>query len=65
MDAVGSDVSKGKSPVAIMRPFREEVLSPFGVSHSGKDLSALIEKLKSLPGETRAVMEFTGYIMRR
>ena len=36
-------------------------LSPFEVSHTGKDLSALAEKLKSLPGETRVVMEHTGY----
>ena len=61
MNAVGIDVSKGKSTVAVMRPFGEVVLSPFEVSHTGKDLSALAEKLKSLPGETRVVMEHTGY----
>lgn len=61
MNAVGIDVSKGKSTVAVMRPFGEVVLSPFEVSHTDKDLSALAEKLKSLPGETRVVMEHTGY----
>ena len=61
MNAVGIDVSKGKSTVAVMRPFGEVVLSPFEISHAEKDLSALAEKLKSLPGETRAVMEYTGY----
>lgn len=61
MNAVGIDISKGKSTVAVMRPFGEVVLSPFEVSHTGKDLSALAEKLKSLPGETRVVMEHTGY----
>lgn len=61
MNAVGIDVSKGKSTVAVMRPFGEVVLSPFEVSHTGKDLIALAEKLKSLPGETRVVMEHTGY----
>lgn len=61
MNAVGIDVSKGKSTVAVMRPFGEVVLSPFEVSHTDKDLSALAEKLKSLPGETRVVMEYTGY----
>ena len=30
MNAVGIDVSKGKSMVAIMRPFGEIVLKPFG-----------------------------------
>jgi len=61
MNAVGIDVSKGKSMVAVMRPFGEVVFSPFEVSHTGKDLNDLAEKLKSLPGETRVVMEYTGY----
>lgn len=61
MNAVGIDVSKGKSMVAVMRPFGEVVFSPFEVSHTGKDLNDLAEKLKSLPGETRVVMEHTGY----
>lgn len=61
MNAVGIDVSKGKSMVAIMRPFGEVVRSPFEVSHSGSELSELAKLLKSLPGETRVVMEYTGY----
>ncbi len=61
MNAVGIDVSKGKSMVAAMRPFGEVVFSPFEVSHTDKDLTDLAKKLKSLPGETRVVMEHTGY----
>ena len=61
MNAVGIDVSKGKSMVAVMRPFGEVVFSPFEVSHADKDLNDLVKKLKSLPGETRVVMEHTGY----
>ena len=61
MNAVGIDVSKGKSMVAVMRPFGEVVFSPFEVSHTDKDLIDLAKKLKSLPGETRVVMEYTGY----
>lgn len=61
MNAVGIDVSKGKSMVAVMRPFGEVVFSPFEVSHTNKDLTDLAKKLKSLPGETRVVMEYTGY----
>ena len=34
MNAVGIDVSKGKSTVAIMRPFGEVVAEPFEVSHT-------------------------------
>ena len=61
MNAVGIDVSKGKSMVAVMRPFGEVVFSPFEVAHTDKDLTDLAKKLKSLPGETRVVMEHTGY----
>lgn len=60
MNAVGIDVSKGKSMVAIMRPFGEVVATPYEVSHTDADLKALAEFLKSLPGETRVVMEYTG-----
>ena len=61
MNAVGIDVSKGKSMVAVMRPFGEVVLPPFEVSHTGSELSELAKTLKNLPGETRVVMEYTGY----
>ena len=61
MNAVGIDVSKGKSMVAVMRPLGEVIFSPFEVSHTDKDLTDLAKKLKSLPGETRVVMEYTGY----
>ena len=60
MNAVGIDVSKSKSMVAAMRPFGEVVLAPFEVRHTDSELSSLAEKLKSLPGETRVVMEYTG-----
>lgn len=60
MNAVGIDVSKGKSMVAVMRPFGEVVLSPFEVSHSSSELSKLAKLLKSLNGESRVIMESTG-----
>ena len=34
MNAVGIDVSKGKSVVAVMRPFGEVVFAPFEISHT-------------------------------
>ena len=61
MNAVGIDVSKGKSMVAVMRPCGEVALAPFEVFHIGSELSELAKKLKSLLGETRVVMEYTGY----
>ncbi len=60
MNCVGIDVSKGKSMIAVMRPFGEVVLSPFEVQHTASELSELAETLKSLVGETRVVMEATG-----
>lgn len=60
MNAVGIDVSKGKSMVAIMRPFGEVVASPYEVLHTEADLKKLVSYLKGLPGETRVVMEYTG-----
>ena len=60
MNAVGIDVSKGKSMVAIIRPFGEIVASPFEVNHTASELNKLANKLKSLGDETRVVMECTG-----
>lgn len=60
MNAVGIDVSRGKSMVAVLRPFGEIVMLPFEVGHSNAELNALAEQLKSIEGETRVVMEHTG-----
>ena len=60
MNAVGIDVSKGKSMIAVMRPFGEVVTSPFEVNHTTEELSKLAEMLRNLDGETKIVMECTG-----
>ena len=60
MNAVGIDVSKGKSTVVVMRPFGEVVASPYDVGHTESELKELARFLKSLPGETRVLMEYTG-----
>jgi len=60
MNAVGIDVSKGKSTIAILRPFGEIVASPFEVNHTAAELSKLAEMLRGLDGETKIVMECTG-----
>ena len=64
-DCVGIDVSKGKSMIAVMRPFGEVVVSPFEVRHTANELSELAGLLKSLDGETRVVMESTVITMLR
>ena len=60
MNSVGIDVSKGKSMIAVMRPFGEVAVSPFEVRHTDSELCELAKLLRSLPGETRVVMEATG-----
>ena len=60
MNAVGIDVSKGKSMVAIMRPFGEIVSKPFEIRHTASGIYSLIEHIKSIDGESRIVMEHTG-----
>ena len=60
MNAVGIDVSKNKSMVAVARPFGQVVVKPFEVCHTAIELKKLADLLKSLDGETRVVMEHTG-----
>ena len=60
MNSVGIDISKGRSTIAVMRPFGEVAISPFEVRHTDSELSELARRLKSLNGETRVVMEATG-----
>jgi transposase len=60
MNAVGIDVSKGKSMVSVIRPFGEMVVKPYEVRHTASELKKLADALKSLEGETRVVLEHTG-----
>ena len=59
MNAIGIDVSKGKSTVAVIRPFGEIVKKPFDVMHTSKDLNDLADFILSLEGESRVVLEHT------
>ena len=60
MNAVGIDVSKGKSMVAILRPYGEIVSPPFEVDHSSSSIRSLIQQIRSVEGESRVIMEHTG-----
>ena len=60
MNAVGIDVSKGKSVVVVMRPFGEVGAAPSEVVHTETGLKYLADFLKGLPGETRVAMGYTG-----
>ena len=58
--AVGIDVSKSKSTVAIRRPGGVIVARPFDISHSNHDLEKLVSILKTTGGDIRVVMEHTS-----
>ena len=58
--AVGIDVSKRKSMVAIRRPGGEIVLLPFEVKHDISSLTDFIKILRQIGGDIRIVMEHTG-----
>ena len=60
MNAVGIDVSKRKSTVAILRLAGKTVVKPFDVPHLSADFQTLIHQIRALDGQTRIVMECTG-----
>ena len=60
MNAVGIDVSKGKSTVTIRRPGDEVVMAPRDICHTQSSISELISIIKGLDGETKVCMEHTG-----
>ena len=60
MNAVGIDVSKGKSTVTIRRPGDVVLMPPCHIPHTQSAINALIEQIKSLDEETKVCMEHTG-----
>lgn len=60
MNAVGINVSKGRSMVAILRPMGEVVQTPIGVIHNAVSLEHLAHQILALGKDTRVVMEATG-----
>lgn len=60
MISIGIDISKGKSTVCFMKPYREMLHRPFEVEHKESDLKHLVNQIKTLTEETRVVMESTG-----
>lgn len=59
-NAVGIDVSKAKSTVAVLQPAGVIIRKPFNVNHTSSELDELAKYIGSLEGETRVVLECTG-----
>lgn len=60
MNAVGIDVSKGKSTVTIRRPGDVVLMPPCDIPHTQSAIDDLITIIQSLDGETKVCMEHTG-----
>lgn len=60
MNAVGIDVSKGKSTVTIRRPADVVVMPPRDFPHTQSGINALVGQIMGLDGETKVCMEHTG-----
>ena len=60
MNAVGIDVSKGKSTVAALRPMGEVALLPQEFFHTEVGLEQMAYAIIALGEDTRVVMEATG-----
>ena len=60
MNAVGIDVSKGRSTVAILRPMGEVVMLPTDFSHDAASLERLALQILCLGENTKVLMEATG-----
>ncbi len=60
MNAVGIDVSKGKSTVTIRRPGDIVLMPPCDIPHTQSAINGLINEIKALDGETKVCMEHTG-----
>lgn len=61
MTAVGIDVSKGKSMVAVLRPMGELVMEPEEFLHTQAELTRLSELIRSLGRDVRVILESTGH----
>lgn len=61
MIAVGIDVSKSKSTVAILSSSGEILAKPFDIQHIESELNGLISYLTSLDEDVKIVMEATGH----
>lgn len=60
MFAVGIDVSSRRSTVAVLSSQTNIVIKPFDIPHTPDGLNRLVDKLNTLDGEIKIVMEHTG-----
>ena len=61
MIAVGIDVSKSKSTVAILDSYGTILATPFNMAHTQPEMNALISRLKAFNEPVTILLEYTGH----
>jgi len=61
MNAIGIDVSKGKSMISAISVTKEVLIEPQEFSHTEKGLAQIIAVILALKGDVKVVMEATGH----
>ena len=61
MIAVGIDVSKSKSTVAILDSYGTVLATPFTMAHTQPEMNALVSRLKELDEPVTILLEYTGH----
>jgi len=61
MIAVGIDISKAKSTVAVIDSDGTVLASPFTMAHTQPEMEAFVTYLKGLGEPTTILMEYTGH----
>ena len=61
MIAVGIDVSKSKSTVAILDSYGTVLATPFTMAHTQPEMNALVSRLKAFDEPVTILLEYTGH----
>ena len=61
MIAVGIDVSKSKSTVAILDSYGTVLATPFNMAHTQPEMTALVSRLKAFNEPETILLEYTGH----
>ena len=61
MIAVGIDVSKSKSTVAILNADGSQLVRPFNMAHTLSEMDSFVERLRIFEGPLTILMEYTGH----
>ena len=61
MIAVGIDVSKSKSTVAILDSYGTVLATPFNMAHTQPEMNALVSRLKNFDEPVTILLEYTGH----